>query len=69
LALTQPEKLVDLLRHVMHRVHKLAQLKSLAQAVQHKVADQLVADQVVPVQFHVLQLAVATCQLQQRLAH
>jgi hypothetical protein len=64
LALTQREKLVDLLRHVMHRVHKLVQLKSLAQAVQHKVVDQ-----VVPVQFHVLQLAVATCQLQQRLAH
>jgi hypothetical protein len=40
LALTQREKLVDLQHHVMHRVRKLVQLKSLAQAVPHKVVDQ-----------------------------
>jgi hypothetical protein len=50
----------------MHRVRKLVQLKSLAQVVQHKVVDQLAADLVAPVQFHVLQLAAATCQLQRR---
>jgi hypothetical protein len=66
LALTQREKLVDLQHHVMHRVRKLVQLKSLAQVVPHKVVDQLVADLVAPVQFRVLQLAAATCQLQQR---
>jgi hypothetical protein len=52
----------------MHLVHKHAQLKSLAQDAPHKVVD-LVSDLVEQVQFHVLQLVVATCQQQLRLAH
>jgi hypothetical protein len=50
----------------MHLAHKCVQLKSLAQDAPHKVVD-LVSEQAEPVQYHVLQLAVATCQQQLRL--
>jgi hypothetical protein len=52
----------------MHLAHKHVQRKSLARDALHKAVD-LGSEQVERVQFHVLQLVVATCQLQLRLAH
>jgi hypothetical protein len=53
LVLTQPEKHVAQLLHVMHLVRKLVQLKSRVRDVLLRVAGQLVGDQVERAQFHV----------------